>query len=45
MPKKARICHGGNPLPARPGWKSGMLGHHLGLSGFEQDGVDDVRVK
>ena len=29
---------------ARPGWKIlRMLGHHLGLSGFEQDGVDDVR--
>ncbi len=29
---------------ARPGWKIlRMLGHHLGLSGFEQAGVDDVR--
>jgi NADH-quinone oxidoreductase subunit G len=29
---------------ARPGWKIlRMLGHHLDLPGFEQDGVDDVR--
>jgi NADH-quinone oxidoreductase subunit G len=29
---------------ARPGWKIlRMLGHHLGLSGFEYGGVDDVR--
>jgi NADH-quinone oxidoreductase subunit G len=29
---------------ARPGWKIlRMLGHYLGLSGFDQDGVEDVR--
>jgi NADH-quinone oxidoreductase subunit G len=29
---------------SRPGWKIlRMLGHHLGLSGFEYGGVDDVR--